>query len=308
MTPMSLVSRRSAFVVLPFVLLVAAACERENGPDAYGNVEAVEVVVGAESGGLVEAFAPQEGSRLAAGEIVGAIETTRLALESDQISAQAMVAASRLEEIARQVDAIEVEREIARRGYERTRRLADQRAATARDLDQAERELRLAGERIEVARAQAATVRREVEAIEARRAEVAERIDQGRIVNPIAGTVLATHVRAGEVVQAGQPLYRIADLGTLEVRAYVSGGQLGAVTIGRPVRVAVDVGAGERRTLPGTITWVSPDAEFTPTPIQTREERVDLVYAVKIRVANPDGLLKIGMPVEVELAPAGDGR
>ncbi|HUO86165.1 MAG TPA: HlyD family efflux transporter periplasmic adaptor subunit [Thermoanaerobaculia bacterium] len=305
---MSRSSRGVALVVLSFVLLPNAACDREAEPDAYGNVEAVEVVVGAEASGLVETFAPREGSRLAAGEVVGTIETTRLALEGEQVAAQAAVAASRLGEIARQIDAIEVEREIARRGYERTRRLADQRAATARELDQAERELRLTGERIEIARAQAATVRREVEAIEARRAEVAERIDEGRITNPVDGTVLATHVRAGEVVQAGQPLYRIADLESLEVRAYVSGGQLASVAVGRPVGVTVDVGAGERRSLPGTITWISPDAEFTPTPIQTREERADLVYAVKVRVANPDGLLKIGMPAEVELAPPDGGR
>jgi HlyD family secretion protein len=107
-------------------------------------------------------------------------------------------------------------------------------------------------------------------------------------------------VKPGEIVQPGQPLYKIADVGVMDVRAYVSEPQLASVKVGAAARVTVDVGDGRRQTLNGTVSWVSAQAEFTPTPIQTRDERADLVYAVKIRVANPDGLLKIGMPVDVE--------
>ena len=136
---------------------------------------------------------------------------------------------------------------------------------------------------------------------EARVAQLRDRIDRSRVVNPRAGTVLATYAREGEVVQAGRPLYRIAGLDTLVLRAYVTASQLAAVRIGQAVEVRVD-GGDALVALPGTVSWISASAEFTPTPIQTREERGDLVYAVKIRVPNPDGALKIGMPGDVTFA------
>jgi HlyD family secretion protein len=134
-------------------------------------------------------------------------------------------------------------------------------------------------------------------------AQVDDRIGRTTITNPSAGTVLATYARAGEVIQPGQRLYTIADLNVVDVRAYVTEPQLATVTIGQPVRVNVDVADTERATFAGTVSWVSPQAEFTPTPIQTRDERADLVYAIKIRVANDEGVLKIGMPVDVEFVP-----
>jgi HlyD family secretion protein len=112
--------------------------------------------------------------------------------------------------------------------------------------------------------------------------------------------VLTTYAEAGEVVQAGQPLYRIANLTSMEVRAYVSEPQLSAIRVGQQARVSIDARGGQRQSMPGSISWISATAEFTPTPIQTRDERADMVYAVKIRVANPGGILKIGMPVDVQ--------
>jgi len=289
---------RSRMIVL---LLLALACRREQPPDAYGNVEATEVVVSAESSGRIEAFSPRDGDHLVAGAIVGRIETTQQTLERDQVGAQRAVTASRLDEIAQQIDALEVQRRIAGRAYERTRRLYAKQAATAQQLDQTERDYRVLGEQIQVARAQTQTIRREVAAAEARVAQVSQKIEKGEIVNPITGVVLATYARAGEVAQTGQPLYRIANLENMEVRAYITEEQLATTRVGQQVQVTVDVGEKQRKTVAGTVTWISPDAEFTPTPIQTREERTDLVYAIKIRVGNPNGILKIGMPADVEL-------
>jgi len=110
------------------------------------------------------------------------------------------------------------------------------------------------------------------------------------------------------VVQTGQPLYRVADLTTMEVRAYVTEPQLSSIRLGQDAQVSLDAGGGQRQTVPGTITWISSRAEFTPTPIQTRDERVDMVYAIKIRVANANGVLKIGMPVDVQFVPAQASR
>jgi HlyD family secretion protein len=113
--------------------------------------------------------------------------------------------------------------------------------------------------------------------------------------------VLATYVKTGEIVQPGQALYKIANLDTVELRAYVTEPQLSEVKLGRVVQVAIDAG-NQRRTLPGVVSWVSSQAEFTPTPIETRDERSNLVYAVKVRVANPNGALKIGMPADIEFS------
>ncbi len=284
-----------------FLLLPLTACRREKKPDAYGNVEATEVVVGAEANGRIESFSPRDGDGLPAGAIVGRIETTQLGLERQQLTAQRAAASSRLDELANQISALEVQRRIAGRAYERTDRLYAQRAATAQQLDQTERDYRVLGEQIDAARAQSQTIQREVDAAQARVGQVAERIGKGNITNPISGTVLATYVRAGEVTQIGQPLYRIANLQTLEVRAYITEQQLASTHAGQQARVSVDIGKKQRQVLTGTVTWISPDAEFTPTPIQTREERADLVYAIKIRVPNPAGILKIGMPADVDL-------
>jgi HlyD family secretion protein len=334
-----------ALAVVAFSV-AAAACSRPPQPDAYGNVEAIEVVVSAEAGGRVLSLTAAEGQRLDAQAVVGAIDAVQTTLERDQLAAQRAATASRVEEVGQQIDvlraqraaaaaqrdsataqrdALVAQREIARRTYERTQRLFSQQAATAQQLDQAERDDRVLAEQIkaqdaqvkaqerqlaaqtqqiEAIQAQRETARAQVKSAEAQVAQAGERIRKSQVTNPIAGTVLTTYARAGEVVQPGQPLYKIADLATVDVRAYVTEPQLSAVKIGQQAQVTFDAG-GRREVVAGTISWVSNEAEFTPTPIQTRDERADLVYALKIRVPNPNGSLKIGMPVDVRFVPPG---
>ena len=289
---------------LAALLLAGAGCAREPEPDAYGNVEATEVLVAAEASGRILSFAPQEGQKLAAGAVVGVIEANQVALERDQAAAQRAAFASRVAEADQQIDVLEAQRKVALRSFERTQRLFAQKAATAQQLDQAERDHRVLLEQIQAARAQRESARREVASQDARVAQVGERIQKAQVTNPVAGTVLATYARAGEFAQAGQPLYKIADLEAVEVRAYVGETQLALVRIGQPAQVTVDAGQA-RRAFPGTVSWVSAEAEFTPTPIQTREERADLVYAIKVVVPNEGGILKIGMPADVRFAAAG---
>jgi len=313
---------------------LAVGCAPEVEPDAYGNVEAVDVVVGAEASGRLVTLNVAEGDRIAASTTVGAIDAVQLELERARVTAERAAGQSRVNEIGLQVEALiaqreaaesrhaalDSERRIAERGYERLQRLYDQRAATALELDRAEREYRtlvdqaraqgqeVAGRarQIDAARAQQQTARQQVLAAESQIAQTGDRIRRSEISNPVAGTVLTVYARAGEFVQPGQPLYKIANLETVDVRAYVAEPDLSRVRIGQRVQVSVDAGGGARRTLPGTITWVSSEAEFTPTPIQTRQQRADLVYAIKVRVANEDGLLKIGMPVDLQLRTAPD--
>jgi HlyD family secretion protein len=239
---------------------------------------------------------------------VQALSAQRDALESQRDAAIA------------QRSALQSQLEIARRNHERMQRLYAQQAATSQQLDQAERDDRVLQDQIKAqdeqiaaqgrqvaaqnaqvaaAQQQHRTAQTQIAAADAQVAQFDDRIRRSTIANPGSGTVLVTYVKQGEIVQAGQPLYKIADMGNVEVRAYVTEPQLAAVKVGKQARVTLDAG-DSRRTLNGTVSWVSTQAEFTPTPIQTRDERADLVYAVKIRVPNQDGMLKIGMPVDVE--------
>ena len=288
-----------AVALITSALVVLSGCNGEPEPDAYGTFEAVDVVVSSQASGQVREFTPEEGMQLALGTVAAVIDTAQLALERQQVMAQRNASSSRGTEVTEQLRVLEVERDIAQRAYERTRRLHAAQAATAQQLDQAEREYRTLTARIQGVRAQRESVGMDVTANDARVDQIAERIAKSIVVNPQAGIVLTTYTRAGEVVQPGQPLYRIADLRTLVLRAYITGAQLASVRLGQPAQVRVDQGRDELLALPGTVTWIASEAEFTPTPIQTREERADLVYAVKVLVANPDGVLKIGMPGDV---------
>lgn len=293
---------RLSLLFLPALLL--AACNRERKPDAYGTFEANEVVASSEVAGQLMTFTPVEGSELARGAVVGVVDTAQLALERSQATAQREAIGSRTAEATSQIRVLEIQRTIARRNYERTERLFAQRAATAQQLDVAEREYRVLGAQIGAATAQRQSVAKEVAAGEARVARIEERLSRSRVINPEKGTVLATFVRAGEIVQPGQPLYRIANLESLTLRAYISGDQLHAVRLGQQVQVSVDDGDGKLIHLPGEVQWISSKAEFTPTPVQTRDERADLVYAMKVLVRNRGGTLKIGMPADIDLSIA----
>lgn len=293
---------RPVSLALSLVILLGACAKDE--PDAYGNFEAEETVVSAEGSGRLLRFEPREGQQVAAGAVVALIDTTALALQTAELVAQEAAARTRTLEAQAQIGVLRAQLATAREEHARTARLYRAEAATAQQLNLARGEVRVLEERIAAAQAQTEAVRQETGGVQARTAQVQERIRKSQVVNPAAGTVLAAYAETGEFVQPGQPLYKVADLRTLTLRAYVSGAQLTAVRIGAPVTVQVD-GAGdeERLRFRGTVAWVSSEAEFTPTPIQTREERTEQVYAVEVRVPNPDGILKIGMPGELVLAP-----
>jgi HlyD family secretion protein len=284
--------------------LTGTACKSGPEPDAYGNFEATEVQVSAQTAGQIEQFIPTEGMHLSNNAFVALIDTTQLALERQQILAQRNAAGARSTESSRQVGVLIAQRVVAQRNYERTRRLVNEHAATAQQLDAAERDYRTILAQINAGLAQTQSVRLDAAATDARLAQIRDRIAKSRVTNPESGTVLAVYSRQGEMIEPGQPLYKIANLDTLTLRAYATENQLSSFRLGRSVAVTVDRD-GQRRSLNGTVTWVSSTAEFTPTPVQTRDDRASLVYAVKIRVANPNGELKIGMPADVVLPPAG---
>lgn len=296
-------SRRRAALRLILALPLLAACG-DDAPDAYGNFEADPVVVSAEVGGTLVRFEPEEGERVRAGAVVGQIDTVALALQRDELERQGSASRTRTAEARAQIGVLEAQLATARSELARVRRLHAAEAATARQLEQATGEVRVLTERIAAARATIGVVREEAGGAAARVRQVEDRLARSRVTNPRAGTVLTTYAEPGEYVAPGAPLYEVADLDTLTFRAYVAGAQLAAVRLGDTVRVQVDAPDGALRTVAGRVTWVAAQAEFTPTPIQTRDERVSQVYAVKVRVANPDGALRIGMPGELVLAGA----
>jgi HlyD family secretion protein len=289
-----------------FLLLTAAvaACKSRPEADAYGNFEATEVQVSAETSGRIEQFVPVEGIHIARGAFVALVDTTQLALERQQILAQRNAAGARTTQANRQVGVLVAQRAVAERNYARTKRLYDQKAATAQQLDAAERDYRALIAQIAASQAQTQSVGLDAAATDARLAQIRDRLEKSRVMNPQNGVVLAVYSREGEMIQAGQPLYKIANLDTLTLRAYATEDQLASFKIGKTVQVTIDRD-GKRASIPGTVSWVASDAEFTPTPVQTRDDRASLVYAVKIRVANANGDIKIGMPADVTLPPAG---
>lgn len=292
--------------------LGATACGGST-PDAYGNFEVDEVTVSAETDGRLLRYDVREGMELAAGESVGLVDTTQAALQLRELRAQLGTARSGTAQSEADVRAATSELETARRDLDRTKRLFADSAATRQQLDAAENRVTVLEARLTAARSRTSGSTDQTGAVEAQIARLEDRLAKSRLANPVAGTVLANFAEAGEFVRTGQALYQVAPLDTLTLRAYVEGSQLADLRIGQRVTVRYDVGPDQRATAAGVVSWIASDAEFTPTPIQTRDERTDLVYAVKIRVANPDGRLKIGMPADVEFAApggasAGDAR
>jgi HlyD family secretion protein len=294
---------RGLTALLTLALPFSTGCRHGEDPDAYGNFETTEVVVSAETSGPLLWYTPDDGQALDSGAMVGLVDTAQLALQRNQMVAQRRATSARAAQAASNVVVLESQREIAERGYQRTQRLHQQQAATAQQLDQAERDYRTLGDQIEAAKAQRDAALQDISSSAAQIAQLDDRIRRSRITNPRRGTVLTSYVKKGEFVQVGQPLYKLATLDSMDLRAYVTEPQLGQVKVGETVEVTVDAGHGHK-TLTGRVTWVASEAEFTPTPVQTRDERADLVYALKIKVPNQDRMLKIGMPADVRFGAA----
>ncbi len=287
-------------------LLAIASCGRASSPDAWGNFEATDVTVSAETSGQLLRFDVDEGDRVESGRVVGLVDTTQVTLQLRALQAEKAGAHARTGQAGSEAAALESQLQIARNDLGRIRRLHDRQAATPQQLDQAESRVRTLEEQLGAARHQTSGTTQQTKAVDAQIAQLQDRLEKSRITSPVTGTVLATFAEPGEYVQPGQPLFRIAPLDTLTLRAWVSEAQLASLRLGGQVTVSVD-GPDGLRTFPGIVSWVADEAEFTPTPVQTRDERADLVYAVKIRVANPDGALKIGMPADVTFT-AGEPR
>lgn len=298
-------SFRSWFAALlaGVILLLSACSPTAPDHDATGTFEADETIIAAEATGRLVRFDVDEGQRLDAGTAVGTIDSVQLWLRRRQIDAQIDAILSRRPNIASQVAALQEQLSGAQREQRRLTAMAQSDAATQRQVDEATTQVGVLQRQIDALysslRTTSASLVEETAPLRIQQAQLDDQLQKCRIVNPLSGIVLASYARVHEVTAPGKALYRIADLSYLYLRAYVTGDQLATVRLGQTVRVFTDDGHGGSKDHAGTVSWISDKAEFTPKTIQTKNERANLVYAVKIRVRNP-GVLKIGMYGEVD--------
>jgi HlyD family secretion protein len=308
---------RKSFLLVIGVTLLAACQQHKIVTDASGVFESDEVIVSAEQSGQILSFAIQEGDTLERGAVVGNIDMSNTMLQKQQV--QATIAALRekttnplpqTELVKKQLAVQESQLAQQLREKARTENLLKADAATQKQLDdinsmidQLQKQIAVSKQQIALDDSNIATQNRTIYSeqapLEKSVAQIQDQIDKGRIVNPIRGTVLTRYALQGEMTTTGKALYKIADLDTLTLRAYVTGSQLTMVKMGQACKVYSDEGSDQYREYPGQVYWISDKSEFTPKTIQTRDERANLVYAVKIRVKN-DGFLKLGMYGEVK--------
>ena len=287
--------------ILASILIVAASCNRTDDlADAYGNFEVDETVVSALMPGEIMQFDIEEGTIYKAGQLVGYIDTVQLHLLKPELQANRMATASKTESISTQIEVLKKQLANLDREHKRIINLVEAGAATSQQLDDIEGQIDVVKSQIRSAKSQYSGILAQLKAIDAKMKQLDEKIKKSRIVNPIDGIVLTKLAEAYEFTAPGKPLYKIANIDQLDLRAYVSGDQLSSINLGDTFTVKIDGPEGEMIDYPGKVIWVSSEGEFTPKTIQTKKERIDMVYAVKIRVEN-DGRIKIGMPGELWL-------
>lgn len=296
----------------------AASCNNKIDYDGSGNFEADEVIVSAQQTGAIISLPIAEGDVLNAGAVAGQIDVKIPELQKQQ--AEASIAALRSKTsnadiqsqvVKKQLQVQESRLQQLQREKNRMANLVKSDAATPKQLDditaeidRLEKEMNVTREQMKLYQyninTQNKSILSEQSPLEVATLQYQEQINKGQIINPLAGVVLTKYALKGELATIGKPLYKIANIDTLDLKAYVTGDKLAAIKLGQQVTVRIDEGKKEYKNYPGTITWVAAKSEFTPKTIQTKNERANLVYAVKVRVKN-DGFLKIGMYGEMML-------
>lgn len=284
------------FLILSFIFI--SCTKEEKKADAYGNFEAIETIVSAESSGRLYQLNVEEGQLLEEGEIIGIIDTTQLYLKKIQLQTQKKVAGSKFKISSSQAEVIKEQLKVSEIEKKRIENLFKENAASQKQLDDIIGSMNVLERQISSVLSQNSMTRSELATIDVQIKQIDDQIQKCFIKNPIRGTVILKLTEANEVVNFGKPLYKIANLDEMELRVYVSGSQLSDIKIGQKVKVFIDADIESMKQYEGIIIWISSKAEFTPKIIQTKEERINLVYAVKIKVKN-DGAIKIGMPAEV---------
>jgi HlyD family secretion protein len=287
---------KKIITLLLFASLVS--CNKNNDKaDGYGNFEATEVTISAEANGKIEYLKLEEGDVLEPNNQVGLIDTTQLYFNKQQLIASKSTVYSKSANVLSQRKVLQEQLKTAQIEKKRIQNMFNENAATKRQVDEIEGKVSVIQEQIKSVGTQNSPILNEVKSIDVQIEKINDQIQKSKIINPIKGTVLVKYAEPNEVTAFGKPIYKIADISEMTLRVYVSETQLSNIKVGQSVTVKIDADAA-MKSYQGTISWIASSAEFTPKIVQTKEERVNLVYAVKVKVKN-DGSLKIGMPAEM---------
>lgn len=291
-------------IILLIVTFLFASCSDGNGDfDATGTFESEEIIVSSEAMGKIVKFDVDEGTQLKHSQIVGVIDTTQLHLKKKQLLASVKAVLSKQPDINTQLASLQKQIETAETEKHRIENLVKSNAATTKQLDDVNSQLEVLRKQYDATKSSLTIskvgLQNETLPLTAQIEQIEDQIRKSYITNPIDGTVLTRYAKLDEITSTGKALYKIANLKDMTLRAYVNGNQLGEIKLGQKVKVFVDKGNNEQKEMSGEIYWVSSKAEFTPKTIQTKDERANLVYAIKVKVVN-DGYLKIGMYGEIK--------
>ena len=289
---------KNYLLIMLLAALLFSCNNADEKSDAFGNFEADPVIVSSESAGKILQLNVEKGQKIEKGFVAAVIDTTQIDLKLKQIDAQKAAVVAKRQSIQSKIAVFEEQIKNLNVNAERISKMLKDGAATQKQLDDITGQIDVIEKQIESTKTQFTSVNKELEVLDAQKAATEDMLNRCTVTSPTNGTILETYAEQGELATAGKPLFKIADLDELTLKVYVSGGQLPSVKIGQQVDVLIDKSETENQTLTGQVTWISPEAEFTPKIIQTKEERVKLVYAVKVAVKN-DGTLKIGMPGEI---------
>ena len=286
--------------ILYITVLAIFSCNKDkNEADAFGNFEATEITISSEANGKIEFLKLEEGDLLQENALVGQIDTTQLYLNKQQLLASKNTIYSKSTNVLSQRNVLNEQLKTTLIEQKRIQNMFAESAATKRQVDEVNGKVSVLKQQMQSVETQNTPIINEVKSIDVQIEKINDQLKKSKIFNPISGTVLAKYAEPNEITAFGKPLYKMANLNEMTLRVYFSETQLASIKVGQDVNVTIDDKDGTK-PYKGKISWISSSAEFTPKIIQTKEERVNLVYAVKIIVKN-DGALKIGMPAEVSI-------
>ncbi len=285
--------------IIPAIAVLLSSCNRNNQEaDAFGNFQAEEVIVSAETSGPINKVNIEEGMNLKKGDLAMVIDSVQYSLKVNELRSKLKAARARKPNVYAQASVYEQQKQIAQKDLERLKKMFADGAATQKQLDDLNGQIEIINRQISSVQSNLEGIDAEASAYESGILQASDMLKRTKVLVPIDGTILEKYAEMGEMAAPGKALFKMANLEVMELKAYASALQLPAIKIGQTVKVSIDGPDGKMIDFDGTISWISPEAEFTPKNIQTREERVSQVYAIKVRVKN-DGTIKINMPAEV---------
>jgi len=290
--------------ILASAVFLMTACNNERTSfDASGSFEAEEIIISSEATGTIKELNIEDGQILKAGQIIGYVDSVQLYLKKNQLEAQINALLSKKPNVSLQIAALQEQLKAAENEESRIEKLVKGDAATTKQLDDIRANIEVIKKQITAQKSSlditSESISKDANPLIVQVQQINDQLEKCKIINPINGTVLTKYAKQNEMAITGKALYKIADLSTIILRAYISGNQLAQIKVNQKVKVLTDDGNGGFRETAGTIIWINDKAEFTPKTIQTKDERANMVYAIKIKVAN-DGSYKIGMYGEIK--------